>query len=72
MLLAEGYTPLCRKKTEGGLEIGLANLLRGKKIATNIHAGSRHETQWEIPTEITPVGWWMPQGHSRNRLSCEE
>ena len=27
--------PLCQRKTEGGLENGLANLWRGKKITNN-------------------------------------
>ncbi|MGO9477204.1 MAG: hypothetical protein ACLP7I_04605 [Limisphaerales bacterium] len=40
----------------GGLEKGLANLLRGKSITKKTHAGSGQETKWEIPAKITVGG----------------
>lgn len=42
--------------TGGGLEKGLANLLRGKSITKKTHAGSGQETKWEIPAKITVGG----------------
>jgi hypothetical protein len=42
-------TPLCQRKTEGGLETGLANLWNRKKITKKAHAGRGQEIKWEIP-----------------------
>jgi hypothetical protein len=41
--------PRCPRKTQGGLEKGLANLWRGKRITKKAHAGHGQETKWEIP-----------------------
>jgi len=41
--------PFCQRKTEDGLEKGLAFLWSRKKITKKAHAGRGPETQWEIP-----------------------
>jgi hypothetical protein len=43
--------PPCQRKTEGGLEKGLANLWsekKMKKITKKAYAGRGHESKWEI------------------------
>ncbi|MGD0413327.1 MAG: hypothetical protein ABSC18_16670 [Verrucomicrobiota bacterium] len=40
-------TPLCQRKTEGGLEKRVANFLNGRKITKKAHAGRAHESKWE-------------------------
>jgi hypothetical protein len=40
--------PFARKKTEGGLEKGLANLWSRKRIMKKAHAGRGQETKWEM------------------------
>jgi len=40
--------PTCQRKTEGGLEKGLANLWSRKKITKKAHAGRGHEIKWEM------------------------
>jgi hypothetical protein len=42
-------SPLCQRKTEGGLEKWLASLWTRKKIRKKAHAGRGQETKWEIP-----------------------
>jgi hypothetical protein len=41
-------TPLCQRKTEGGLRTWLANLWSRKKIKKKAHAGRGQETEWEM------------------------
>jgi hypothetical protein len=43
-------TPCARDKPRGGLENGLANLWRSKRITKKAHAG-RREIKWEISTK---------------------
>jgi hypothetical protein len=40
--------PLCQRKIEDGLQKGLANLWRGKKITKKAHAGRGQDTKWEM------------------------
>jgi hypothetical protein len=42
-------TPLCQRKTEGGLKNGLANPWKSKNVTKKTHAGRGQETKWEIP-----------------------
>jgi hypothetical protein len=42
----------CQRKTEGGLEKGLANPWSRKKITKKAHTGCGQETIWEIPYKI--------------------
>jgi len=42
-------SPLCRRKTGGGLEKGLANLWSRKSITKKACAGRGQETKWDIP-----------------------
>jgi hypothetical protein len=49
--LEQLWAPLCRRKTESGLENGLANLWKRKNITKKPHACRGQETKWEIPVE---------------------
>jgi hypothetical protein len=42
---------LRQRKTENGLEKGLANLRSRKKITKKAHAGRGQEIKWEIPDQ---------------------
>jgi hypothetical protein len=44
--------PLCQRKAEGGLENGLANLWRRKRITKRAHAVREQEIKWEIPVKL--------------------
>jgi hypothetical protein len=43
---------LRRRKTEGGLDEGLANLRRRQRITESTHAGRGGESKWEIPAKV--------------------
>jgi hypothetical protein len=49
---------LCQRKTEGGLEKGLANLWRKINIKKKARAFRGQETKWGIPVKMFDIDCW--------------
>ncbi len=51
--------PLCREKTDGGLEKRLANQRSASRIAKKPHVSRGQETKWEIPVNNGEMAEWL-------------